>query len=65
MDSRKSAKREQAEKRQAASAALSPKERLAKLDSVLGPGQGAVKERARLAVLIEQQATPPKAKDKA
>lgn len=65
MDSRKSVKREQAEKRQAAYAALSPKERLAKLDSVLGSGQGAAKERARLVALIEQQATPPKAKDKA
>ncbi len=66
MTDRRSLKRQQAEERQVAYAALTPKAKLAKLDDVLGPGQGAAKERKRLAALIEAQAVQaPPAKDKA
>jgi hypothetical protein len=55
MEDRKTLKQKQAEERQAVYSALSSKERLAKLDAVLGPGQGAAKERAKLAALLEKE----------
>jgi hypothetical protein len=42
-------KQEEAKARQAAHAKLSVAEKLAKLDAMFGPGQGAARERARLA----------------
>jgi hypothetical protein len=47
-------KREAAEKRNAERAKLSPKEQLAHLDAKLGAGEGAKRERARLAKLITE-----------
>lgn len=43
--------REEAEVRNAAYQALTPKERIAKLDKAFGPGAGAKRERARIAKL--------------
>jgi hypothetical protein len=47
-------RREEAQKRQDARDHRTPEQQLALLDSRLGAGQGARKERARLAALIEQ-----------
>lgn len=46
-------RREEAQKRQDAREHRTPEQQLALLDSRLGAGQGARKERARLAALIE------------
>lgn len=45
---RRSKRQSEAEARNAVVAALIPKERLEKLDRILGPGVGAKRERARL-----------------
>lgn len=58
-DARIKVAREAAEERQAASAALSPQERLDRLDRKLGKGMGACKERARLQRLLEASQTKP------
>lgn len=52
------ARRAKAEKMEAANALLSPTQKIAKLDSRLGVGVGAVKERARLAAQIEEAKNP-------
>lgn len=49
---RRERKQTEAKERDAAWAALSPKDRLAALDRRLGKGKGAVKQRARLAKQI-------------
>lgn len=61
---KKQEKREEAIKRQREYSALSPQERLIRLDERLGPGVGAIKERERLWALINEQkdAPPPKPK---
>jgi hypothetical protein len=46
-------RREEAEKRQSARDARSPEQQLALLDSKLGDGKGAKKERARLQAIID------------
>lgn len=48
----KQRKREEAEARNSAWRALSPKEQLASLDRRLGKGVGAVKQRARIADML-------------
>lgn len=53
-------RRATAKERQAASDKLTPQQRLARLDSVLGPGKGAAKERAKLAAKLEPKAEKPK-----
>lgn len=50
-------KHEEALARQQAAAALTPQQRLAKLDKKLGKGVGAAKERARLQKLIRRPAS--------
>jgi hypothetical protein len=56
------ARRAEAEKMNEANALLSPAQKIAKLDKRLGVGEGAVKERARLAAQIEEAKNPkPKA----
>jgi len=52
-------KREEAAKRQADYDKLSIKEKLAKLDAKLGPGQGAEHQRAKLMAELERQMNPP------
>lgn len=60
-----SVKRTEAYARQRASAKLSPQERLAGLDSTFGVGQGAKRERAKLAAKLQAQKAPkPKAAKK-
>lgn len=51
-------KREEAAERQAKHDALTPKQKLAKLDEKFGKGQGAKKEREKLAALIKHQDKP-------
>lgn len=51
-ESRKAA----AEQRKAERAARTPKQQLERLDKLLGPGVGAVKERAKLQKLLEVEA---------
>jgi hypothetical protein len=46
-------RRQEALERDAACAALTPKERLANLDKRYGPGMGAKRERARLALWLK------------
>lgn len=53
---RKEFLREEAEKRQEARNAREPEQQLALLDSRLGAGIGARKERARLQAMIEEKA---------
>jgi hypothetical protein len=55
-------RRKLAEVRQAEYAALSPQEKLARLDQRLGVGVGAKRERAWLQKQIEEGVTAPKAK---
>lgn len=43
---------------------LTPKERIARLDTILGVGQGAKRERARLAKLAAAPVPAPKTKTK-
>jgi hypothetical protein len=49
----KEARQRKAQERQEAISSLKPQEQLAILDQRLGPGQGAVKERARLQAKID------------
>ena len=55
-------RRQRAEVRQAEYAALSPQEKLARLDQRLGVGVGAKREREWLKKQIEEGVTAPKAK---
>ena len=52
----KSIRRTEAEKRQSASDAMSPADRLAQLDKRLGTGTGATRERTRLMNRIAKKA---------
>jgi len=58
-------RQEAAKLRQEATSKLTPQERLARLDAAFGPGQGAQKERAKLAKLIQAQQEPAPKKKKA
>ena len=51
-------RREQASARLAERAKLSAKEQIERLDAKFGAGQGAAKERARLAAQIAEEAKP-------
>lgn len=51
-------RREEAAKRQADYDKLSIKEKLAKLDAKLGPGQGAERQRAKLMAQLEKASQP-------
>jgi len=53
-------KRERAEKTQAQWSSLSIAQQIAELDRRLGKGQGAAKQRARLAALLEAEKKPAK-----
>jgi len=53
-------KRKDAEERQAYAATRSPQQKLASLDKKFGPGQGAVKERARLNAKLAPKVQPDK-----
>jgi ribosomal protein S12 methylthiotransferase accessory factor YcaO len=55
-------KRERAEKQQAQWSSLSIQQQIADLDRRLGKGQGATKQRARLAALLEAEKAEKKAK---
>lgn len=59
LNPRKRARQESALERQAERATRTPQQQLRELDRVLGAGQGAKKERAKLAALIEAQAEKP------
>lgn len=53
MPQTKQQKRQKALEMAEANAKLTPEQKIAKLDHLLGPGNGAVRERARLAAQIE------------
>ena len=57
MRTRNRKRREEALERQEAYAKLTPHQKLKKLDAKLGPGVGAVRERARLQQLITKHAS--------
>ena len=57
MRTRNRKRREEALERQEAYAKLTPHQKLKKLDAKLGPGVGAVRERARLHQLIAKHAS--------
>jgi hypothetical protein len=54
MKPRKAKRREQAIARNTEYAALTPKQQLAKLDTVFGAGNGAARQRAKLQLLIDK-----------
>ena len=64
MQRNRSARQAEAKERNEARASISDAERLARLDSILGKGKGATKERARLQARIDKASKPSAKKNK-